>query len=75
MKGTLEFNLPEEREDHSLAIHGLDFALVCWDMDTKLRGWLKHGHKFKTADEAIESARENLFELLENYNVNLDMIS
>ena len=75
MRATLEFNLPEEREDHNLAIHGLDFALVCWDMDVKLRNWLKYGHKFKTADEALEAARDYLCEAMETHNVNFDMIS
>jgi hypothetical protein len=74
MKTTIEFNFPEDRTDHIIAIHALDFALVCWDMDIELRGWLKHGHELKTADDALAAMRKKLHDFLDIHNVNLDMI-
>lgn len=74
MKAILEFNLPEDRNEHEIAIHAMDFALTCWDLDQQLRNWLKYGNKFNTADEALEATRETLNEILNQHNVNLNMI-
>jgi hypothetical protein len=32
--------------------------LVLWEIDQNLRNSLKHGHEYKTADEAMEKMRE-----------------
>ena len=74
MKATLEFTLPEETVEHRMAIHGMEFALVCSDVDEKLRTLLKHGHTYETADDAFEAARRLLHECLEDRWVNLEMI-
>ena len=57
MEATLKFNLPEEREDHLLAVRAGDMAAGVADAMEQTRCWLKHGHDFKTADEAIEACR------------------
>ena len=75
MKATLEFELPEEEEDLQHALHALDWALVVWDLDQDLRSYLKHGNDFKSVDEALEVVRERLYDLLEKYNISLNMIS
>lgn len=74
MKATIEFNLPDNNCDHIIAIHAMDFALVCCDMDNELRNWLKYGHEFKTAGDALETMREKLSDFLCIHNVSLDMI-
>ena len=74
-KATLEFNLPEDNEPFIQATHALDWALVCWDVEQALRLYCKHGHKFKTADEAIGAIRDYLSAIMEDRNVNFDMIS
>jgi hypothetical protein len=58
VKATLEFDLPEEREEFELASKGTDWMLVLWEIDQNLRNSLKHGHEYKTADEAMEKMRE-----------------
>ncbi len=73
MKAILEFNLPEDSAEHLLAIRGSDFHSVCWDLDQDLRGWLKHGHEFKTPEEAIEAVRDRLRQLMEDKDISLDM--
>jgi len=72
MKAILEFQLPDDREGLSYALHGLDWALVTWDVDQKLRGWLKYGHDFKTADAALESCRDFIRETLREKNLTLE---
>jgi hypothetical protein len=74
MKATLEFNLPEDENEFRLQSHGVDWALVAFEMDACLRRWLKHGHNFKTADEALEGVREALSRSLESRGVSLEDI-
>ena len=74
MKATLEFDLPEDYTDHLIAVHALDWALTCFDMDDKLRSWLKYGNEFKSPDEALEVVRDCLFEIMEMRNISLEMI-
>ena len=60
MKAILEFSLPEEREEHEVAVHGMEWKIVCEDMDNQLRSWLKHGNEFTSIDEALETVRTQL---------------
>lgn len=71
MKAILEFNLPEENYQHKAALQAADMKLIIYTLDNMLRGYLKYGHDFKTANEAIETVRKNLNEDLENYNISL----
>lgn len=75
MKGILEFNLPEEAEEHHRAIHATDWALAALDMDNYLRGRLKYEELSDDVDDALDKAREKLWESLENYNLSLNDIS
>jgi len=75
MQAVLKFDLPEDNDQFTAASHGMDYALTCWDMDQKLRGWLKYGHQFESPDEALERVRDVLNEIMDDYNLNLNMIS
>jgi len=57
MKAKLEFNLPEEKNEYTLATKGSHYFSVLYELDQLLRGYLKYGHKFKTPDEAIDTIR------------------
>ena len=70
--GILKFNLPEEQTEHQRALDGGKWWGVVLDLDEQLRSWGKHGHQFKTADEAIENARTRLHDLLNENNLSLD---
>ena len=74
MKGILEFDLPTDENDFLICSRALDWALVVWDLNEQLRSYLKHGHSFGSADEALEVIRESLFDFLEQHDVSLDMI-
>ena len=74
MEATLTFELPEDRVDFECATHGVAWATVVWDMDQWLRGKLKHGHDFKTADEALEVVRRALQETLDGDGLSLEVL-
>lgn len=42
MKATLEFNLPEDRSDHFIAIHGIDMFVYLVGLRDQIRQHLKH---------------------------------
>jgi len=70
-KGTLIFNLPEEKEEFLLASLATDWALVVFDMAQYLRS-------ISDMDEEkveIEEVKNRLQEYLESRNLSLDMIS
>lgn len=73
-KAILEFNLPEDRVEHELAVYGSNWAYVVSNIDDILRGWLKYGHEFESADEALEEARKELRKEMEGWGVSFEMM-
>ena len=61
-KAKLEFNLPEEEQDFKLASRGGEYFSVIWEALNDIRNYLKHGHSFKTIEEALENVRETLLD-------------
>jgi hypothetical protein len=74
MKAILEFNLPEDKEDFDFAVRGLDWSIVCWNMDQWLRVQIKHAPDEMSDDtyKAFEQCREQLREFISDYNLNLE---
>lgn len=68
MKATLEFNLPEEKDDHDYALHGVDALLVISDLENEIRSKLRHNSgEFKeflseVYDEATDEVTYKKFE-------------
>ena len=60
MKATLTFDLPEEQTEHQMAVQAWAAHAVIDDIDQWLRGKIKYGHEFKTADDALEQCRQEL---------------
>lgn len=58
----IKFKLPEENQDLQLAQRGKDYFCVIWDTLQEIRSYLKHGHEFKTPEEALEKIRETLYQ-------------
>lgn len=69
MKAILEFNLPEDRDDFTLAQRGPDYFSFLWDLDQDLRSWQKYGHEFKSVNEVIEHIRDNLHKEINLFEV------
>ena len=61
-KVTMTFNLPEEEQDLKLAQRGSHYFSVIWMVLQQIRSYLKHGHQFQNADDALENIRETLLE-------------
>jgi hypothetical protein len=53
----LVFKLPENQEEHLLAVNGGRYHAAVWHIDEQCRSWLKHGHSFQSAEEALEAVR------------------
>jgi len=64
MEATLKFNLPEESTEHLWAVGAPLMARYITELDDEARGWLKHGHDFKTPDQVIEAIRFHFQEVL-----------
>jgi len=59
MKATLEFNLPEESNEHLRAIHVGEAWSTLYDIDNMLRNMLKYGDdRYKTVEELAQAIRE-----------------
>jgi hypothetical protein len=72
MKATLEFDLPEEQQEHYDAVNGSTFKYCLQELDQELRGWLKYGHEFKSADEVLETVRKTLHGLIHDNDLVLE---
>lgn len=69
MKATLEFNMPEESEEHEVALHGGAWKDVVWD----LAQWLRSEHKYTDkATLPIDEVRKKLYEIVEDHDMRLD---
>jgi hypothetical protein len=62
MKATLEFNLPEEAHEFYIATRATRMSIEISITREKIRSWLKHGHEFKTPDDALIAVRSELLE-------------
>lgn len=64
MKAILEFNLPEEQSEHSLAINGCKYYSCLFKLEQMMRSIVKYGHEYKDietlADEIRDIIRESL---------------
>jgi len=76
MKAILEFNLPDDQQEYDLANSGLAFWHVLWELDQELRANTKYAPDDMTDDDydAYQKIRDKLYELMNDYNVNLEMV-
>lgn len=73
MKAILEFDLPDEQPDFEAAINGYKWESAMWDMNQYLRSVTKYAPD-ETSEEvvdALEKARNELFNILSNYNLEI----
>jgi len=73
MKVTLEFELPDEQSDFDSAMNGYKWELAVWDMNQYLRSVTKYASDDTSADviEALDKVRDELFNILDNYNLEI----
>lgn len=77
MKATLEFNLPEDRDDFALATNASKMWSVLWELDQDLRARVKYAPDDSNEDklEAYQEIREKLRELMRDEDISFDMVS
>jgi len=62
MKATLEFNLPEDREEHNYALNGILYSIVLDEIDNFLRTKLKY--HYESLSEDTQAAYQEIRDLL-----------
>jgi hypothetical protein len=67
MKATLEFDLPQDQEEHAAALNGWRYRAVINNTMEIIRVKLKHGHAYKTPEDALEDIRREILDRLESY--------
>ena len=67
MKATLEFNLPEDREEFDAASKGMDWALLVWGIDEFIRNKIKYE---QDRDGILQLVRDRLHFNMEEKGLN-----
>jgi hypothetical protein len=74
MNATLNFNLPEDDREFRMAITGKSMYTVLRELDEWLRSKTKYAPDSMSQDkmDAYELSREKLYQLLNQYNIDLE---
>lgn len=67
MRAVLEFNLPEDENEHRMAIHARNFVFAFDDFWNWLRDQVKHVELENRP--SIEQVREKFYECLNNHHL------
>jgi hypothetical protein len=73
MKAILRFDLPEERDEHRLALNGGKYFAALWEFHQKLRSIEKYGITATTAKAMLEEVQGIWDEA--TWNIDWDEIS
>ena len=74
MRITLTYDVNDEVDERREAIRDLkriDYALVLWDLDSWLRGRIKHGDDPEPILDTLETVRTRLRDLMDEYSVEM----
>lgn len=71
MKALLEFDLPEDAEEHRMAVQGADWAFVVQHMAETLRSKLKYSEMKTEAMQMLEEMRAELYEEMKSRGLTL----
>ena len=70
MKSTLEFNLPEEKDELMLALKGAELSIVIDKLLHYIRSEIKHKDDIEQSrQQTLEDVRQNLLDLMNEYSV------
>ena len=74
MKGTLEFNLPEEQSEFDLANNASKYYSVLWDLDQYLRNFVKYpsDREDPILTDTMAKVRDELWRLMNEHNLDLN---
>jgi hypothetical protein len=71
MKGTLEFNLPEDQDDFDTATNGWKYRSVIDDIDGFLRNKLKYDNLTQEQYDAYDKVRTELWNFINEHNIDI----
>jgi hypothetical protein len=71
MKASLEFNLPEDKNEFEMASNASKIYYILREIDEQLRGFLKYGHQFSSVEQALSHVRDTIGDMTMNENVNI----
>ena len=73
-KAILEFSLPEEDQEHELAINAGKYYSILWDLDQFLRNKVKYPTQDHDPIETdtYDKVRTELWNLLNEHNIDLN---
>ncbi len=76
MKVILEFNLPEDRDEHTLVVNAQNMYSVLWDIDQKMRSISKYNSENQSEEviDAIDKLREDFWDIMTDNNISFDMV-
>ena len=66
MKGILEFNLPEEREEFDIARKGINMVCLYSELDKELRSHVRYDTNPHWDSKTVEEIRDLIFRLIED---------
>jgi len=72
MKAILVFDLPDEETEYKMAIYGGDYLLILSRIQEQLRQFIKYGHKFNSADDALEYMQKFIYDEIQFRDVPTD---
>lgn len=68
-KGTIKFDLPEEKREFDAAINAMELGFCLWDFDQYLRSRIKYEELNDDQYKALQDARDKLWELMDERGV------
>lgn len=71
MKATLTFDLPEENEEHLMAINGWKYRLALSNLNEFLRAKIKYGDFSEEIHDVYQQVRDQLHEQLNDNSIEL----
>ena len=67
MKAILEFTLPEEQEDHRVAVEGMKYLIILQELDN----WLRAEIKYNDAGPEVQKCRDNLHSIAAQHDISI----
>ncbi len=74
MIAKLEFNLPDDSDEHRAAFEGMRARLALHDVAEQLRERIKYGipSNVKTIEDAYQGIREMFYDVLDQHDISLE---
>lgn len=73
MKAIFEFDLSEDYREYEVMNQANRSQSFMYEFSQQLRSWIKYGHTFRDADDALGKIRDEFYRLLDNHRVNIDL--